>query len=106
MYAQHSHLWISRYDLHPRLIRLDWSDQCPLWHHSIHFDQELLLVGLLALACALGIGKGRLFHGDTQRAGDFLHCRRTVLVLAGPVIKNLTNALDVLKQGLIIQLPV
>ena len=67
MNPQHRHQRIGRTSAFTLgVVGLDQGNQTLPWHYPIHFDQEQLFAGLLALAGVLGVGEGHLLHGKTR----------------------------------------
>jgi hypothetical protein len=50
-------------------VGFDQGDQPLPGHDLIHFKQEALAAGLLALAGVFGIGEGQLLHRETRARG-------------------------------------
>ena len=71
MNPQHRHQRIGRTSAFTLgVVGLDQGNQTLPWHYPIHFDQEQLFAGLLALAGVLGVGESHLLHRATRRVGS------------------------------------
>ena len=91
MNPQHRHQRIGRTSAFTLgVVGLDQGNQTLPWHYPIHFDQEQLFAGLLALAGVLGVGESHLLHRATRRVGSGYFAKSGSLLQS--VLKKIRNA--------------